>query len=63
MFLVGDFNDRNYWVKYKDVRVVKDITKDKKKKKKRGESVNIINLKTLQFFDPETNNWVDLPRD
>lgn len=54
-YLVGDFADRD-WFKY--VNVQDGISKDDLIKASQNSTFQVINLDTMEYFDPDTNAWV-----
>lgn len=58
MYLVGKSTWRDM-MKY-ELCVKEKITRDDLAKAKKDESFQVINLRTLEYYDPEKNEWVKL---
>lgn len=58
MYLVGKSEDRDMipW----DLCVKEKVTREDLAKTKEEESFQVINLRTLEYFDPEKNDWMKI---
>lgn len=56
MYLVGDF-DRFFDDELENVKVLKSITREHLAKARGERTYNVINLETLEYFQPELNQW------
>jgi hypothetical protein len=63
MFLVGELDSRDYFKGMGMLKLKESITRDDLGKTMNNRSFQVINLDTLQFFDPDKNAWVDFDKE
>ena len=60
MYLVGDLSNRDYFQEYSSVKVKEKITGEDLATAKLNDYHQVINLETLEYFDPKKNQWLKL---
>jgi hypothetical protein len=63
MFLVGELDNREWFKGMGQVKVKAKYTKEDLIKAKGDRSFQVINLDTLQFFDPDKNDFIDFDKE